>query len=130
MTPPGATTPQASPTTLTPPPAQTTGSTTYIPVPIPAIRKEVSVGGAIFGVTSLIVLSILARFLWRLPERQMHKQWVQDLGGASSVQNRALHGIGYLALVAGFLTNAYVLGIIAAALMMIAANTRPQGDQA
>ncbi|MCD0176745.1 hypothetical protein IHN32_12410 [Deinococcus sp. 14RED07] len=133
MTAPNGETVQASPAQVSPPPVAqpATNGTTYIPLPIPAVPKQdVTAGGAIFGVSSLIVLSILARLLWRLPERMRHKDWVQNLGGAVAIQNRAIRALGYLAFVAGFLTNAYVLGILTAGIMMIAANTRPQTDAA
>lgn len=106
--------------------AQTT-TQTYIPLPIPAQPAKPSLPGALLSIGLILLFSLLARLLWRLPERMREHEWVHNMGGPYAVQNRFLHALGYMSFIAGFLMNNFTTGVMAAALLMIAANTRPQG---
>lgn len=112
----------------TPPSAASTstGSPTYIPVPVPVLpNSPANFGSAVLAVCLVILAALLLKFLWRLPERMRDKRLVTDLGGPYSVQNKMLRALGYLALVAGLFGGNLLLGIIAAGVMVIASNTRP-----
>lgn len=105
-----------------------TGTSTYIPVPVPiAPAQQATFGGTVLALLAITLLSLLMRFLWRLPERLADHEWVQNAGGAFAVQNKVLHALGYLSFLIGVATREMLTGLGVAALLMIASNVRPQG---
>lgn len=111
------------------PTTATQGTATYIPIPIPTLPAAHPSGLALIGILILLgALAFVLRVLWRLPEMFADRDLVQNLGGPYNIQNRVLHALGYVSFVAGVFTNNFLAGLIAAALMMIAANVRPTGN--
>lgn len=116
----------------TPPSAQstTTGSPTYIPVPVPALpAAPANFGSAVLAFSLVILAALVLKVVWRLPERLRDKRLIMDLGGPYSVQNKMIRALGYVALVAGAFGGNLLLGVIAAGVMVIASNTRPESDR-
>lgn len=98
-----------------------------IPIPVPMAELPTA-DPWISLLTALVTLTValLLRALWRLPERQAHSAWVVDAGGAVAVQNRALHALGYLAIVFGTVMGGFSNGVVIALLAMVAASVRAQ----
>lgn len=107
---------------------KTNETNTYIPMPMPIQpAPNFNFFSAVLWITLILVLAFITRMLWRWPERAASHQIVKRWGGPFHIQNRLLRGLGYISFIVGLISGRFIEGVSTAALLMIAANVRPQG---
>lgn len=101
---------------------------TYIPVPLPMeTATQFNAFSGVLWIFIIVVCAVLIRALWRCPEWISQHTLIKNWGGPYTVQNKMLRALGFVVFVVGLMTGRFMEGVIAATLLLIGTNVRPQG---